>query len=57
MKQIELAQNNLEEIPELPNGLQLLDIESNPIQKLGRIPRSVTVFKYDEPEEMNINNI
>ena len=57
MKQIILSQNNLEELPPLPNGLQLLDIESNPIQKLGHIPKSVTVFKYDEPEELNVNNI
>lgn len=57
MKQIVLSQNNLEEIPELPNGLQLLDIEMNPIIKLGRIPRTVKVLKYDEPEEFNVNNI
>ena len=57
MKQILLAQNYLEEIPELPNGLQVLDIESNFIKSLVRIPKSVTTFKYDEPEEVNVNNI
>jgi hypothetical protein len=57
MKVIILNQNYLEEIPKLPNGLQMLEIEMNPIISLGHIPKSVTVLKYDEPEEFNVNNI
>ena len=54
---LELKNNNLEALPDFPNKVKILDLEENPIISLPRIPRSVIVLKYDEPEELNANNI